>query len=185
MLLELGATVDHKDNTRYFSYNLGDKSVGLLRSQGGLRIKDELVDWREHFPGRKHFTSIDLRVAHPLVENAGDILLEHQLRLDGQRPLVRSRPATEEAEPRLEQMGFVDVGGNHFVLDPRQHPDRWTKNENEAWQRADKPARYLSKTETNDSDNEASTEEYSSEYSSGEDPSWYFDQLNMGPGSTG
>lgn len=37
--------------------------------------------WREKFPRRDEITSrIDFRVTHPLVDNAGDILLEHQLR---------------------------------------------------------------------------------------------------------
>ena len=64
--------------------------------------------WEQHFPGRKHVSSVvGLRVTHPLVENAGDILLEHQLRLDGKRALVMSRPATDEVKPRLEQMGFA------------------------------------------------------------------------------
>ncbi|TWB89446.1 hypothetical protein FBZ93_116165 [Bradyrhizobium macuxiense] len=171
MVARAGATVDHKTGSRYFSYQLGDKSVGLLRTDPGVRIKGEA--WQEeHFPGRKHISSVvALRVTHPLVENAGDVLLEHQLRLDGKRPLIMSRPANDEAKPRLEQMGFVDVGGNQFVLDPRQHADKWTKNDQDEWQRADKPRLYL-QAETEDpvegSQDDNSNEEYIETDSSGE-----------------
>jgi hypothetical protein len=64
--------------------------------------------WRELFPGRTDVTSIvDFQVAHPLVGNAGDILLEHQLGRDGERPLVNWRPANDEARARAEQPPWV------------------------------------------------------------------------------
>ncbi|MGY3610782.1 MULTISPECIES: host specificity protein [unclassified Bradyrhizobium] len=191
MVARAGSTVQDSDQARYFSYQLGDKSVGLLKTEGRRRMGGEA--WEQHFPGRKHVSSVvDLRVTHPLVENAGDVLLEHQLRLDGKRALVMSRPATDEVKPRLEQMGFVRVGDNEddneYVLDPRQHPDKWTLNEEGKWQRVDKPRLYLSKAESSDEENEGSVEEYSGEEyietdSSGDDPSWYFDRLNLGPGT--
>lgn len=182
-----GGTHDDSDEARYFSYQLGETSAGLLRTEGGFSFKGE--PWRQQFPGQKIVTSIvDLRVTHPLVENAGDILLEHQLRLDGERPLVMSRPALPEMEARLDQMGFVHVGDNRWVLDPAQHPEKWTKNSDGEWQRADKPALYLSKVAGRDTDSEASIEANSSEASfetgsSDDDPSWYFKRLNLNRGS--
>ncbi|WP_407151044.1 host specificity protein [Bradyrhizobium sp. ORS 86] len=179
-----GGTDEDGDETRYFSYQLGDKSVGLLRTEGGFRIKAD--QFREQFPGRKGITSVvDLRITHPLVENAGDILLEHQLRLDGERALVMSRPALAGMEPRLAEMGFVHLGdlgeplgNNCWVLDPN-HSDKWTKNSEGKWQRAGKPEMYLSKMESGDVDTEASSEaelsETDSEASSSDDDlSWYF-----------
>ncbi|KRQ93200.1 host specificity protein [Bradyrhizobium valentinum] len=191
MVARAGSTVEDSDHARYFSYQLGDKSVGLLKTEGRRRMGGEA--WEQHFPGRKHVSSVvGLRVTHPLVENAGDVLLEHQLRLDGKRALVMSRPATDEVKPRLEQMGFVHVGDNEddneYVLDPRQHPDKWTLNDEGKWQRVDKPRLYLSKVESSDDENEGSVEKYSGEEyietdSSGDDPTWYFDRLNLGPGT--
>ncbi|BCH19466.1 host specificity protein [Mesorhizobium sp. L-2-11] len=182
-----GNTRDDTVRARYFSYELGETCAGLLRTcagllrtEGGFSIKKE--PWRHQFPGREHITSIvDLRVTHPLVENAGDILLEHQLRLDGERPLIMSRPALPEMEDRLEQMGFVDVGENRWVLDPTQHPDLWMKNNDGEWQRANKPGLYLSKSVSDDSDSEGSGDEYSSEAyiedeSSDDDPTWYLER---------
>ncbi|WFU39795.1 host specificity protein [Bradyrhizobium sp. CB82] len=179
---------------RFFRYQLGDKTVGLLRSGAGFPLETE--EAQRKFPEHSDVTSVlDLRVTHPLVENAGDILLEHQLRLDGERPLVMSRPALEGIEPRLAEMGFVhmgdmgDWGNNCWGLDPNQHPEKWTKNDDGEWQRADKPPLYLSKTEGNDTDteagSEASSEAYSSEAdSSDDDPSWHLEramrQLAMG-----
>ncbi|OAE99875.1 host specificity protein [Bradyrhizobium centrolobii] len=183
MVARVGATENDKSGSQYFSYQLGDRSVGLLRTDPGFRIKGE--EWQqEHFPDRKNISSVvALRVTHPLVENAGDILLEHQLRLDGERPLLMSRPSNDEAKPRLQQMGFVDVGENQFVLDPRRHPDKWTKNDQDEWQRADKPRLYL-QAESEDpieGTDEGSCEEYIGSDSSGDDPSWYFNRLNLGP----
>lgn len=189
MVARLGATIDDTADSRYFSYQLGDKSVGLLRTQGGFRIKGE--EWqKDHFPDRKNISSVvALRVTHPLVENAGDILLEHQLRLDGNRPLIMSKPALEEGRPRLEQMGFTNVGENQFVLDPKRHPDKWTKNDEGEWQRADKPRLYL-QAESDDPVGEGGPDEssghgYIDTDSSGDDPSWYFERLNLGPGQVG
>ncbi|WP_083632495.1 host specificity protein [Bradyrhizobium sp. NAS96.2] len=183
MVARAGSTEDHKTGSQYFSYQLGDKSVGLLRTDPGFRIKGETWQ-KEHFPDRKNISSVvALRVTHPLVLNAGDVLLEHQLRQDGRRPLIMSRPASDEAKPRLEQMGFVDVGENQFVLDPRRHPDKWTKNDQDEWQRADKPRQYLqaeSEGPVEGSQHDNSNDEYQTD-SSGDDPSWYFDRLNMGP----
>lgn len=61
------------EHARYFSYQLGNQSAGLLRTEGGLGMTwFESESWREQFPGRTEITSIvDLQVAHPLVENAG------------------------------------------------------------------------------------------------------------------
>lgn len=134
---------DPSRSARFYAYQLGDEIVGLMRTGGPARIKGD--QFQQQF-GRDHVTSVvDLRVTHPLVENAGDILLEHQLREDGDHPLILSRPALPGMEPRLAEMGFIHMGRNHWVLDPHQHADVWTKNENEPWQRADKPTKYLSK----------------------------------------
>ncbi|WP_439396875.1 host specificity protein [Bradyrhizobium sp. PMVTL-01] len=139
----LGTYYDPSKPARFYAYQLGDEIVGLMRAGGPARIKGD--QFQQQF-GRDHVTSVvDLRVTHPLVENAGDILLEHQLREDGDHPLILSRPALPGMEPRLAEMGFVHMGRNYWVLDPHQHPDVWTKNENEPWQRADKPTKYLSK----------------------------------------
>ncbi|GLR90018.1 host specificity protein [Bradyrhizobium iriomotense] len=167
---------------RFFRYQLGDNTVGLLRSGAGFPLETEEAQRR--FPENSEVTSVlDLRITHPLVENAGDILLEHQLRLDGERPLVMSRPALDGIEPRLAEMGFVhmgdmgDWGHNCWGLDPTQHPEKWTKNANGEWQRADKPPLYLSKAESNDTDTEAGSEAYSSEAdSSDDDPSWHLER---------
>jgi hypothetical protein len=169
------STYDDPDKpARFFSYQLGDESVGLLRAGGPVRIKGD--QFRQQF-GRNDITSVvDLRVTHPLVENAGDILLEHQLRMDGDHPLVLSRPAVEEVEPRLAEMGFVHVGRNHWVLDPHQHPDVWTKNENDEWQRVGKPTKYLSKVEDGDSNSQESFQTDSSD----DDPSYYLERALRG-----
>ncbi|WP_375785031.1 hypothetical protein ACE10Z_36505 [Bradyrhizobium sp. Pha-3] len=56
------------EKARYFSYQLGNKSVGLLRTEpGGAMSKLFKGDntWRETFPGRDEITStIDFRVTH-------------------------------------------------------------------------------------------------------------------------
>ncbi|WP_245287975.1 host specificity protein [Bradyrhizobium sp. Ec3.3] len=173
-----------KREAHFFRYRLGDTTVGLLRAGGRVRVRGDRL--QRQF-GRNEFTSVvDLRLSHPLVENAGDILLEHQLRQDGDQPLVMSRPALPGVEPRLAEMGFVHMGGNHWVLDPTQHPEKWTKNADDEWQRSDKPALYLSKAEGGDSDTEAGVEANSSEASietdsSGDDPSWYLERaLTLG-----
>lgn len=159
---------------RYFSYKLGDKSVGLLKTEGSLRVPPGGGRFHAQFPGRTEITSqVALRVTHPLVENAGDILLEHQLRLDGERPLVLSRPAARGAEGRLTQMGFAHVGRDNWVLDPAQHPEKWNNDDGE-WRRTDKPTLYLSKS--GDDHREASVETDSSD---DDDPSWYFERLNI------
>ncbi|MFC3320393.1 host specificity protein [Mesorhizobium cantuariense] len=178
-----GGTHDDTEEARYFSYQLGKKSVGILRTEGGFSIEGE--SWREQFPGKDRITSVvDLRVTHPLADNAGDILLEHQLRLDGNQALVMSRPAATENEARLDQMGFVHVGDNRWILDPTQHPEKWVKNSDGEWQRADKPPLYLSNAEGYDADSEVSIGANSSEASfetnsSDDDPSWYFKNLNL------
>ncbi|XXA98849.1 Effector protein NopP (plasmid) [Rhizobium sp. YTUHZ044] len=136
------------EHARYYSYQLGDHCVGLLRTEGGFSMTEfESERWREQFPGRTEVTSIvDLQVTHPLVENAGDILLEHQLRRDGERPLLNWRAANPEAQARAATMGFVEVDDGDMVLDPTQHPDKWTKNSAGEWQRVGKPQQYLCKT---------------------------------------
>ncbi|UPK40612.1 host specificity protein [Bradyrhizobium sp. 186] len=163
------STYDDPDKpARFFSYQLGDETVGLLRAGGSVRIKGD--HFRQQF-GRNDITSVvDLRVTHPLVENAGDILLEHQLRMDGDHPLVLSRPGVGGMEPRLAEMGFVHVGRNNWVLDPQQHPEVWTKNENDRWQRVDRPTKYLSKVEDSDSQESCETD------SSDDDPSYYLER---------
>ncbi|WP_322885932.1 Effector protein NopP (plasmid) [Sinorhizobium medicae] len=141
------------EDARYFSYQLGSQSAGLLRTEGGFSMTEfESENWRHQFPGRAEITStVDFQAAHPLVENAGDILLEHQLRIDGERPLLNWRPANPEAQARAAMMGFVQVDDGNMVLDPTQHPEKWTKNSAGEWQRADKPPLYLCKTEENES----------------------------------
>ncbi|WP_167378691.1 effector protein NopP [Mesorhizobium prunaredense] len=136
------------EEARYFSYQLGNQSAGLMRTEGGFSMTEfESEKWRKQFPGRTEITSVvDLQVAHPLVENAGDILLEHQLRIDGERPLLNWRADNPEAQARAASMGFVEVEDGGMVLDPTQHPEKWTKNSAGEWQRADKPPRYLCKT---------------------------------------
>ncbi|WFU74251.1 effector protein NopP [Bradyrhizobium sp. CB2312] len=146
------------DAARYYSYQLGNRSVGLQRTEAGFPMAAEFTSqrWREQFPGRTDVTSIvDFQVAHPLVGNAGDILLEHQLQQDGERPLVNWRPANDEARARAEQMGFVHVDHNDMVLDPTQSR-QWRYRGGE-WQRATNSPMYLSKIKT-PSDDEPSPE---------------------------
>ncbi|WP_249791471.1 hypothetical protein [Bradyrhizobium sp. SRL28] len=51
------------ENARYFSYQLGNKSVGLLRTEGGASMSDVFKEekararWREQFSGRTELTS--------------------------------------------------------------------------------------------------------------------------------
>ncbi|SFN91515.1 hypothetical protein SAMN05216573_12636 [Bradyrhizobium sp. Rc3b] len=162
---------DPNKPAKFYSYQLGDDIVGLLRvGEGPVRIEED--NFRQQF-GRNDITSVvDLRVTHPLVENAGDILLEHQLREDGDYPLILSRPALVGMEPRLAEMGFVYVGDNDWVLDPNQHPEVWTKNENDEWQRVDKPTKYLAKASGSDGDPQRSYESDSSD----DDPSVYLER---------
>ncbi len=150
------------EHARYFSYKLGNQCVGLMRTEGGFRMEEEFdsESWRDQFPGHEETTStVDLQVAHPLVENAGDILLEYQLRNDGERPLLNWRAENPEAQARAAMMGFVEVDHCDMVLDPTQHPDKWTKNSSGEWQRAHKPPLYLRKIE------DAETAQCSTSYS--------------------
>ncbi|WP_082653916.1 hypothetical protein [Bradyrhizobium pachyrhizi] len=154
-----GTARRHTDDARYFSYELGNESVGLLRTEAGFQMNEvfEGEKWRELFPGRTEITSTTaLRLSHPLVDNAGDILLECQLRLDGERPLINSTPVSLEARSRLAAMGFVEVDEANMVLDPAQRPDKWTRNADGEWQRANKPELYLSKAwDAKDGDDES------------------------------
>lgn len=162
-----GTTQYDTANARYFRYQLGNKSVGLLRTEGGFAMRDVFAEeqWRKSFPGRNEVTStVDLQIVHPLVDNAGDILLEHQLRLDGDNALLHSRPANREARARSLQLGFVDVDADNMVLDPTQHPEKWIKNRDDEWQRADKPGLYLSKAEDGDSQSETPRVQSEDEY---------------------
>ncbi|MDF0522876.1 hypothetical protein P0R31_37205 [Bradyrhizobium yuanmingense] len=85
--------------------------------------------WQEQFPGADRVTSIvDFQVAHPLVTNAGDILLEHALRQDGKQPMVNWRPANPEAKARAQSMGFVEVDEDDMVLDAARS-GKWKLND--------------------------------------------------------
>lgn len=161
-----GTTRFDSRSARYFSYQLGRKSAGLLRTEDGFSMSDvfEGEGWREQFPGRTEITStVDLQITHPLVENAGDILLEHQLRIDGDRSLLNSSPANAEARDRAKSMGFVEVDDSNMVLDPTQHPETWTKNSDGEWQRANKPRLYLAKAASRSSGSSTSSGNYSSD----------------------
>ncbi|WP_439396825.1 Effector protein NopP [Bradyrhizobium sp. PMVTL-01] len=142
---DYGRTRD-SENAQYFSYQLGNKSVGLLRTEGGDSMTEfDVKRWKKLFPGRHGTTStVDLQVVHPLVENAGDILLEHQLRLDGKQPLLNLRPANSEARARAAKMGFVEVDADNMVLDPEKS-DKWVRNSGGEWQRKGTTALYLRK----------------------------------------
>ncbi|MBB4382570.1 host specificity protein [Bradyrhizobium sp. SBR1B] len=168
-------TYDDPDKpARFYGYHLGNEIVGVLRAGGPARIKGD--HFQQQF-GRNDITSVvDLRLTHPFVENAGDILLEHQLREDGEHPLILSRPALPGMEPRLAEMGFVHVGRNHWVLDPHQHPDVWTKNENDKWQRVGKPTKYLSQ----DGGHDVGPQRGYDTDSSDDDPSFYLERALRG-----
>ncbi|WP_283808297.1 hypothetical protein [Bradyrhizobium ottawaense] len=65
-------------------------------------------DWREKFPGRDEITStIAFRVTHPLVDNAGDILLEHQLRIDGTNRSFSPTPPIRKRKPAQQRWAFL------------------------------------------------------------------------------
>ncbi|SFK09274.1 Effector protein NopP [Bradyrhizobium sp. Gha] len=147
---DYGTTRD-SENARYFSYQLGNKSVGLLRMEGGDSMTAfDVKKWENLFPGRQGTTStVDLQVVHPLVENAGDILLEHQLRMDGKHPLLNLRPVNPEARARAAKMGFVEVDADNMVLDP-ERSDKWVRNSAGEWQRKGTSAQYLSKADDSD-----------------------------------
>ncbi|RXG87247.1 Effector protein NopP [Bradyrhizobium zhanjiangense] len=154
---DYGRTRD-SEKARYFSYQLGNKSVGLLRTEGGDSMTEfDVKRFKKLFPGRDGTTStVDLQVVHPLVENAGDILLEHQLRLDGKQPLLNLRPANSEARARAAKMGFVEVDADNMVLDPAKS-DKWVRNSDGEWQRKGTAALYLSKADDSEgSDTEIS-----------------------------
>jgi len=142
-----GRTDSDSKDARYFSYQLGNTSVGLLRTEG---IADDMSDvfegeqWQQQFPGRIATSVVSFQVTHPLVDNAGDILLEHLLRRDGERPLLLSHPINEQAKARTAALGFGDVGHSMMALDQTRHGDEWTKNSEGKWQRKDKPPLYLS-----------------------------------------
>ncbi|MGY4627453.1 effector protein NopP [Bradyrhizobium sp. USDA 4486] len=142
---EYGTTRD-SENARYFSYQLGNKSVGLLRMEGGDSMTEfDVKRWKKLFPVRDGTTStVDLQVVHPLVDNAGDILLEHQLRMDGKQPLLNLRPANPEARARAAKMRFVEVDADNMVLDI-ERSDKWVRNSDGDWQRKGTAARYLAK----------------------------------------
>ncbi|WP_456725982.1 effector protein NopP [Bradyrhizobium sp. USDA 3397] len=140
------------DEARYYSYQLGNKSVGLQRTEPGFSMTDfESNRWQEQFPGADRVTSIvDFQVAHPLVTNAGDILLEHALREDGNKqPLVNWRPANPEAKARAQSMGFVEVDEDDMVLDAARS-GKWKLNDDGEWQRATGSQRYLCKVDSDD-----------------------------------
>ena len=142
------------EKARFFSYQLANKSVGLLRTEPGGRMSELFKgndDWSKQFPGRDQITSTTaFRVTHPLVDNAGDILLEHQLQIDGNKPLVLSHSSNPEAKARAAALGFLEVSDSMMVLDPTKHEDKW-KNKEGKWQRAGKPPLYLAATEDNSS----------------------------------
>ncbi|WP_424578355.1 hypothetical protein [Bradyrhizobium sp. USDA 326] len=98
------------EKARFFSYQLANKSVGLLRTEPGGRMSELFKgndDWRKQFPGRDQITSTTaFRVTHPLVDNAGDILLEHQLQIDGNKPLVLSHSFQSGSESPRSSVGL-------------------------------------------------------------------------------
>ncbi|MGY3387885.1 hypothetical protein ACVWW6_000476 [Bradyrhizobium sp. USDA 3311] len=65
-------------------------------------------DLRETFPGRDEITStIAFRVTHPLVDNAGDILLEHQLRIDGTNRSFSPTLPIRKRKPAQQRWAFL------------------------------------------------------------------------------
>ncbi|MHC4049312.1 hypothetical protein [Bradyrhizobium sp. 25ACV] len=64
-------------------------------------------------------------------------------------------------------MGFVEVDDCNMVLDPTQHPDKWTTKSAGEWQRANKHELYLAKAEDdarNDAASASSGYEYEDDY---------------------
>ncbi|MBB4370724.1 DUF1680 family protein [Bradyrhizobium sp. cir1] len=59
-------------------------------------------------------------------------LLEHQLRIEGEQPLLNLRPANPEARARAAKMGFVEVDADNMVLDPEKS-DKWVRNSDGEW----------------------------------------------------
>lgn len=51
--------------------------------------------------------------------------------MDGDHPLVLSRPGIGCMEPRLRKWVLFMAGRKKWVLDPQQHPKVWTENEND------------------------------------------------------
>ncbi|HUZ62678.1 MAG TPA: hypothetical protein VMU82_03090 [Acetobacteraceae bacterium] len=64
-------------------------------------------------------------VSHPLVENAGDILIEYVLRLR-QNPTIRLVAASTDAANKYARLGFA-ASGMHMVLDPSRCPNQWER----------------------------------------------------------
>jgi hypothetical protein len=129
-------SIELENPTRYFSYKLGDKHVAFMQISTIARPASSREARR---------TIIEFRVSHPLVANAGDILLEHAMRLNvHQKPVLQSYPASAEAESRNRALGFSDPDEDGIMrLSPTATPRHWTLNEQGEWQRAGKPNKYL------------------------------------------
>ncbi|WP_271587243.1 hypothetical protein [Bradyrhizobium sp. CCBAU 53415] len=67
----------------------------------------------------EHIAANPQKYSHPVSQKAQptDILLEYQLRLDGDEPLVLSHSFNPEAKARAAALGFVEVSGSMMVLD--------------------------------------------------------------------
>ncbi|WP_271605628.1 MULTISPECIES: hypothetical protein [unclassified Bradyrhizobium] len=66
--------------------------------------------------------------------------------MDGEQPLLSSRPANPEARARAAKMGFIEVDADNMVLDPEKS-DKWVRNSEGKWQRKGTAALYLSKAD--------------------------------------
>ncbi len=75
--------------------------------------------------------------------------------MDGEQPLLNSRPANPEARARAAKMGFVEVDADNMVLAPEKS-DKWVRKSDGKWQRKGAPSRYLSKAD----DSEGSDTEF-------------------------
>lgn len=73
-------------------------------------------------------------------------MLEHQIQIDGNKPLALSHSFNPEANSRAAALGFLEVGDSIMVLDPDKHQDKW-KNKDGKWQRTGRPPLYLAAIE--------------------------------------
>ncbi len=106
---EFSRTVPPAD-ARVFIYRLAEGAEGIA---GIIQVTIEAKALK-----------IDYLAAHPLAENAGDILIEYVLRLaPSDPPLVTLIAADQEAMERYLQLGFVSVGPIRVLMELRLGPD--------------------------------------------------------------
>ncbi|MGY4315218.1 hypothetical protein [Bradyrhizobium sp. JR3.5] len=106
---------------RFFSYQLGDEAVGMLRMGGPDLIKRE--HFRQQFWRNDITSQVDLRITHPWSRTPAifyrNISCEKTAIIRWSCHVLPC-PAWS---PDSRKWVFVHVGRNHRVRDPSQHPE--------------------------------------------------------------